>query len=448
MYGNGAAFPIPSLPGTGAPLLDNHVSEMEDSEWNRGRTLSQFRAVTVLMNLIIGIGLLSIPFCFNTGAVTNCLVLGFIGTCAYLSFVLLVDSSLAAETSMDYTKLMHQAFPGLEWVPVLLVFLTLFGQAVMHLQFWSDLLGFIFDACEKLGRKVPTLLSNRWIAIGVPSAVICLPLTFLRNIKGYSQVSMFTCVLIVAYVVHAVYYFGLGIEKYGFDPEHRVVAFDPSGYFIQSISIQAFAFHCHPGVGPTLAKLISPTRRRQYGTLAIVIVAGGLCYMIAGLFPYMTTIATGSKAGRNMRIVSPVVFHDYDTTQLFTMVVEGLYALFLLLTTPLVLFAARVALHDLISTDEPSDCMWNTVGIAVFIGVVLLAVLVKNIGTMFDFIGGVTISGIIYILPSAYYLKLCRKESTVKKIVAIALIPIGAATIVLCLYDAVNGILHPQPPKA
>jgi hypothetical protein len=374
----------------------------------------------------------------------NCLVLSFIGSCAYLSFILLVDSSISAETTMDYTKLMHQAFPGLEWVPVLLVFLTLFGQAALHLQFWYQLLQYIFDACNKLNKAIPHVLYNRWLVIGAPCALICLPLTFLRSIKGYSQVSMFTCVLIIVYVFHAVFYFGIGLNKYGFDPDRRIRYFEPNNYFIQSLSIQAFAFHCHPGVGPTLARLTTPTRKRQYGTLAIVIVSGAFCYVIGGLFPYMTTIASGTLTGKTMRITSHVVFQDYDTTQIFTMIVEGLYALFLLLTTPLVLFAARVALHDLMSAQEPSNWLWNVVGVVVFVGAVLLAVLVENIGTMFDFIGGVTISGIIYILPSAYYLKLCRGQSVVKKMVAIVLIPIGIATIILCLYDAITGIIHPH----
>jgi hypothetical protein len=130
---------------------------------------------------------------------------------------------------------------------------------------------------------------------------------------------------------HAAFYFIIGLHEYGFNPEKRIKVSEPNSYFIQSLSIQAFAFHCHPGVGPALARLVSPTRQRQYGTLAAVIAAGALCYL----------------TGRNMRIISHVVFHDYDTTQVFTMVVASLYALFLLLTTPLTLFAARVALHDL-----------------------------------------------------------------------------------------------------
>jgi amino acid permease len=348
---------------------------------------------------------------------------------------------------MDYTKLMHQAFPGLEWIPVLLVFLTLYGQGAMHLQIWHDLLKFMFDSCKKHGYSIPSLLYNRWLVICVPAAVFCIPLTFLRNIKGYSQVSMFTCVLIVVYMCHAVFYFGVGFHEYGFNPENRIKVFEPNSYLIQSLSIQAFAFHCHPGVGPALVRLVAPTRQRQYGTLAIVIVAGGFCYLVGGLFPYITTIASGPMTGRNMRIISHVVFHDYDTMQVFTMVVESLYALFLLLTTPLTLFAARVALHDLISLQEPPPWLWNVVGVVLLIGLVLLAVLVKNIGTMFDFIGGVTIAGIIYILPAVYYLKLCRGESVTKKIIAIVLIPIGVGTITLCLYDAIEGIIHPRPSE-
>jgi amino acid permease len=418
----------------GTPLLGEDIApfteEMDDKEVEN---MSPFRVWAVLMNIIIGLGFLSIPYCFNSGLGTNTLVLLFIGLFTYLSFILLIDASLRAETTMDYTKLMRLSFPALQWVPALLIFLTLFGQGALHFQFWYKIISTMVIGIEKLGDKRPWYL-NRWFLIFVPPIVFCLPLTFLRNVKAYSQVSLLTCLLIVLTLVHAIVVFA----QTGFHRERKFPIFTINKYFISSLSTQAFAFHCHPGVGPAISKLINPSRNRQYMTMAIVVGAGAVCYYVGGIIPYLTL------ASIDKPIDSQVIFESYQAGPIFTYVTEALYALFLLITTPLLLYAARVALHDLISTNPPSDLVWSVVGIVVLLAATVLAVVVKSIDTMFDLIGGVTISGIIYILPPVFYLKICHGDSLIRTIVAWVMISIGITTICVCTYHAVLGFIHPD----
>jgi amino acid permease len=248
------------------------------------------------------------------------------------------------------------------------------------------------------------------------------------------MVSLLTCVLILIYLVHAITEFA----KTGIPRDRKFPIFTINKFFIPSLSTQAFAFHCHPGVGPAIAKLLNPTRRRQYITLAAVVGAGAFCYYIGGVLPYITL---GSIAEP---IKSQVIFDTYHQGGLFTYITEALYAFFLLITTPLLLYAARVALHDLISKQSPSYTFWVILGLVILFAATIVAVLVQSISTMFDFIGGVTISGIIYILPPIFYLKICHGESVLKMIIAVILIPIGAATICVCTYHGVHGLIHPE----
>jgi uncharacterized membrane protein len=87
--------------------LDVHVSndaysEVSDSdsaaekkiETEGGICLGQ--AWVIVMNIIIGIGILGIPYCFKTGLFMNALIVLFIAAFAYLSFVLLIDASLTS----------------------------------------------------------------------------------------------------------------------------------------------------------------------------------------------------------------------------------------------------------------------------------------------------------------------------------------------------------------
>jgi hypothetical protein len=419
------------------PLLrDDSAPATEEMDPKEVANMTPFRVWAVLMNIIIGLGFLSIPYCFNSGIGTNTVVLIFIGICTYLSFVLLIDAALRAETTMDYTKLMSRSFPAFQWVPVVLIFLTLFGQGALHFQFWYNIIAKMTKGIENIADTDPLpWYLNRWFLIVMPSVIFCGPLTFLRNVKGYSQVSLLTCLLIVLTLIHAIVVFG----QKGFRPHGEIPIFTYNRYFIPSLSTQAFAFHCHPGAGPAIAKLINPTRKRQYLTMAAVVGAGGICYYIGGLLPYLTLGSVGTP------IKNHVVFDSYPQGPIFTYVTEALYALFLLVTTPLLLYAARVALHDLISKDPPSDNLWSAVGLAVLVAATLLAVLVTSIATMFDLIGGVTISGIIYILPPIFYLKICHRDSVIKTIVAWSMIPIGIAVICICSYHAINGFIHPEP---
>jgi amino acid permease len=334
---------------------------------------------------------------------------------------------------MDYTKLMRLCNPKLEWVPAVIIFLTLFGGAALHFQFWYNLLSDIVRGLKHLLPDDRPWYLNRWFLIGLPSCTVTLPLTMLRQVKGYSQVSMFTCLLIAIYLAHAITYFAMAVRdgSVGAGTHYNYVSFNK--YFIPSLSVQAFAFHCHPGTGPTIARLAHPTRERQYWTMLAVIATATVGYYVAGLLPYLTLAQQAPIPGH-------VIFNYYPSGQVFTYVTEGLYALFLLVTAPLLLFAARVALHDLISKKEPSITFWRVLGVAVLAGVTAVAVLVKNIGTMFDFIGGVTISAIIYILPPVFYLVICRGESRIKTVLACTQIPIGVATICVCTYDAITTI--------
>jgi amino acid permease len=89
--------------------------------------------------------------------------------------------------------------------------------------------------------------------------------------------------------------------------------------------------------------------------------------------------------------------------------------------------------------------LWRGLGVAVLAGVTVVAVLVTKIGTMFDFIGGVTISAIIYILPPVFYLVICRGESKIKTVLAWLQIPLGVVVIGVCTYDAIMSITHDNP---
>jgi amino acid permease len=396
------------------------------------RDLTAVRAWLVLINVVIGMGLLSIPYCFRTGIVTNILLLVFIGIASYASFILLVDSAMTAGTSIDYGQLMSASVgPSFEWIANVVILIVFFGVAALHLQFSYSLATSILDELK----SVPHWLYNRWLWIIGIALVIDLPLTFIRSLAKYSHVSLAVFFLIVLYLVHAAFFLGKTLANGHFDPDHSIRYFSFGKDLIGAYSIQAFAFNCHPNVGPTILRLSQPTRTRQYWVLAAVILGAGCCYLLGGIMPYLTLTD---------KVTGPVIFSDYPPGQPLTIVTKAFYGLFLIVATPLILYSARLCFVALIWKHELGFWKWNGIGVAILMLVAVVAAAVKSISVMFDFLGGVAVSWILYILPAIYYLRLCKGESTWKRWMAWAMIPLGIATIGVCLYHSIDQLIHPD----
>jgi amino acid permease len=393
--------------------------------------MTPFRAWLVLMNIIVGIGMLSIPYCFRIGIIMNIVILVFLGFVAYFSFVLLIDSSMTAHTTMDYAKLMGAAFsPRIDWIPNVVIFIIFFGVGVLHLQYTY----FLVVAClnEIQTDTLPPWLFNRWMWIFGLAILVDLPLTFLKTIAKFSRVSIATCFLIFLYLVHSAVYLIVAVKRDEFDPNHEIQGFTFDGRIVTSLAIQAFAYHCHPTVGPTLTRLQNPTRNRQYATLAAVVGAAGFAYLVGGLLPYLTLVN---------RVTEPIVFMCYPTQQVFTIITKALYGVFLLITTPLILFSARFCLVGLVSTKDASELpswQWLSIGIVMLLLAAVVAGSVESLGVMFDFLGGIICSLILYIFPSMFYIRLCKGESRWKTVAAWVMMPLGVATVGLSFYDTVT----------
>jgi amino acid permease len=72
----------------------------------------------------------------------------------------------------------------------------------------------------------------------------------------------------------------------------------------------------------------------------------------------------------------------------------------------------------------------------------VVAAAVESLGVMFDFLGGIICSCLLYFFPALFYLRICGHESRLKRWLAWAMFPMGAGTVVLSLYDTISGMLE------
>jgi amino acid permease len=387
----------------------------------------------VLMNIIIGIGMLSIPYCFRSGIITNTFLLIIIGCCAFLSFMCLIDAAMTAHITIDYGKLMGVAFgEKLEWIPNLMIFSGFWGVGVLHLQYtYFMTLAVLQEVAAK--HDLPSWLYSRPMWVFGLATLVDLPLTFIKTIAKFSKVSIATCVLIFMYLVHSAVYLGVEVNsERGFDPEGEIRYLELNNFFVTAVAVQAFAFHCHPTVGPTIARLINPTRVRQYKVLAMVVIGAAVAYYVGGLLPYLTL---------GNRVSELIIFLCYPTGQVFTIITKALYGVFLLITTPLILFSGRFCLAGLICKKEIPVWQWHLMGVGMLLGAAIMAVWVENLEIMFDLIGGCTVPVIMYMFPAVFYIRICKGESKWKMAVAYAFLPFAALNIGLALYHSIANLL-------
>lgn len=387
------------------------------------------RAVAVLTNVITGIGLLGIPYCFCSGIATNLFIILIIASFSMFSFSLLIDC--ASKTGVqDYPRLISVAFHGrnLQWIPDVIIILTLFGVSILYLQFSLHLMQSFFEGYS----NVPGVFKNGWFLTFAIQLVILIPLVMLKSMNALSFVSIASVVLICIYLFHSIFYFSKSVIDDGFDKSQvKVFSFDLK-MVIPALSIQSSSFTCHTNIFPTLIQLKNPTKSRLNLTMLLVVISATLLYTIGGIFPYLTLFD---------KIKDPVVL-NYYAPRVFTNIIKAFYSVLLILTAPLLIFTCRLSIHNLISKKEMTYINSIIIGIGIALFDCFISVTVKSLSVMFSLVGGVTCPIIVYILPSLYYLRICRNESKIKTIFSYISIVVGITFIIICLYDAIRSMIN------
>ncbi|OHT12973.1 Transmembrane amino acid transporter protein [Tritrichomonas foetus] len=423
--------------GSTEPLLssDNFSDQQAFQDIDDGQPkITLFRSVAVLTNIITGVGLLGIPYCFCSGLGTNLIVILLIAALSCFSFSILIDCAVSTGI-IDYPRLINIAFPKhkLQWIPDLQVVLLFFGGAILYLQFSSSMIISIFNGLRiDFNLNIPDFLTNRWFIVFVIQFVIDFPLVLLKSMSALSFVSLLSVVLIACYIAHSIYYFAKGIHDEGFDPDNKLVVFGfDLKHILPSLAVQATSYTCHPSIFPTLVKLERPTKFRLNLVMILVTLAASVLYLVGGIIPYLTLFSD---------ILDPVVLNYYKNT-LFTTVIKACYSVILILTAPMLIFTCRLSFHNLIFKSPMNTLKHNLLGISILILAALIAVTVTKVSLVYSILGGICAPLLVYIFPSLYFLRICKDGSKVKKIFSIVSLVVGILFIPVCLYDAIKSII-------
>ncbi|XP_070848150.1 sodium-coupled neutral amino acid symporter 2 [Chaetodon trifascialis] len=196
---------------------------------------------------------------------------------------------------------------------------------------------------------------------------------------------------------------------------------------VYAVPILTFAFVCHPAILPMYEELKDRSRRRMQGVANVSFLAMFLMYLLAALFGYLTF---------NVH-VEPELLHTYSKvykSDVLLLIVRLAVLTAVTLTVPVVLFPIRTSVNQLLCASKDFSWIRHTIITVVLLaGTNALVIFVPTIRDIFGFIGASAAAMLIFILPSAFYIKLVKKESmkSVQKI--------GATAFLLCGFVVMIG---------
>ncbi|KAL6117055.1 slc38a2 [Pungitius sinensis] len=190
---------------------------------------------------------------------------------------------------------------------------------------------------------------------------------------------------------------------------------------VYAIPILTFAFVCHPAILPMYEELKDRSRHKMQGVANVSFLAMFIMYLLAALFGYLTF---------NVR-VEPELLHTYAAvyqSDVLLLIVRLAVLTAVTLTVPVVLFPIRTSVNHLLCASKDFSWIRHTIITVVLLGCTnALVIFVPTIRDIFGFIGASAAAMLIFILPSAFYIKLVKKESmkSVQKIGATAFLLLG-----------------------
>uniref|UniRef100_A0A673KGP0 Sodium-coupled neutral amino acid symporter 2 n=1 Tax=Sinocyclocheilus rhinocerous TaxID=307959 RepID=A0A673KGP0_9TELE len=207
---------------------------------------------------------------------------------------------------------------------------------------------------------------------------------------------------------------------------------------VYAVPILTFAFVCHPAILPMYEELKDRSRRKMQNVANVSFLGMFVMYLLAALFGYLTF----------NEAVEPELLHTYSKVYSFDVVlliVRFAVLTAVTLTVPVVLFPIRTSVNQLLGASK--EFSWPRhicITVALLVCVNILVIFVPTIRDIFGFIGASAAAMLIFILPSAFYIKLVKKESmkSIQKIGATLFLIVGFMVMICSMALIIADWIH------
>uniref|UniRef100_A0AAY5KNY0 Sodium-coupled neutral amino acid symporter 2 n=1 Tax=Esox lucius TaxID=8010 RepID=A0AAY5KNY0_ESOLU len=410
-------------------LPEFHLDKKKyETDYHQG-SASFGMSVFNLGNAIMGSGILGLSYAMaNTGIALFVILLVAVSIFSLYSVHLLLKTANEGG-SLVYEQLGYKAFgmPG-----------KLAASISITMQNIGAMSSYLFIVKYELPIVIQAFMganNGEWYMNGdylviLVSIVIILPLSLLKNLGYLGYTSGFSLLCMVFFLIVVIY------KKFQIPCPYTVMLLNETVSKIQNISsgsinttavdynedvctpkyfvfnsqtvyavpILTFAFVCHPAILPMYEELKDRSRRKMQGVANVSFLAMFIMYLLAALFGYLTF---------NVH-VEPELLHTYSKVfkaDVVLLIVRLAVLTAVTLTVPVVLFPIRTSVNQLLCASKDFSWIRHTIiTIGLLASTNLLVIFVPTIRDIFGFIGASAAAMLIFILPSAFYIKLVKKE--------------------------------------
>uniref|UniRef100_A0A673KLL9 Sodium-coupled neutral amino acid symporter 2 n=1 Tax=Sinocyclocheilus rhinocerous TaxID=307959 RepID=A0A673KLL9_9TELE len=430
-------------------LSDHQLGKKKyEAEYSPG-SASFGMSVFNLGNAIMGSGILGLAYAMaNTGIAMFVILLVAVAIFSLYSVHLLLKTANEGG-SLVYEQLGYKAFgiPG-KLAASCSITMQNFGGTTSNVNPHAKI-----DVCG--------VFSSSWYINGdylvlIVTLVIILPLSLLKNLGYLGYTSGFSLLCMVFFLIVVIY------KKFQIPcplPENFInITVNVSQpqvnttdeecckpkYFIfnsqtvYAVPILTFAFVCHPAILPMYEELKDRSRRKMQNVANVSFLGMFVMYLLAALFGYLTF----------NEAVEPELLHTYSKVYSFDVVlliVRFAVLTAVTLTVPVVLFPIRTSVNQLLGASK--EFSWPRhicITVALLVCVNILVIFVPTIRDIFGFIGASAAAMLIFILPSAFYIKLVKKESmkSIQKIGATLFLIVGFMVMICSMALIIADWIH------
>uniref|UniRef100_A0A3Q1CR70 Putative sodium-coupled neutral amino acid transporter 11 n=2 Tax=Amphiprion ocellaris TaxID=80972 RepID=A0A3Q1CR70_AMPOC len=364
------------------------------------------------INSIIGSGIIGLPYALNqAGLPFGLLLLIVVGLITDYSIILLIKGGHLSGTS-SYQSLVQSTFgfPG---------FLILSG-----LQFLYPFIAMISynittgDTLTKVFQRIPGvgpdhILAERHFVILLSTILFTMPLSLYRNIEKLGKVSFLSMVLTLTILVIVV------IRAATLGPQ--IIPTENAWAFakwnaIQAVGVMSFAFICHHNSFLIYGSLEQPTLANWSRVTHVSVGSALIVSAVFAVAGYSTF--TGYTQGD--------IFENYCRNDNLATFGRFCFGLSIITTFPLECFVTREVVSNVICSRDLSRAEHVSITLLIVAVCTAISLAYDCLGVVLELNGVVSATPLIFIVPSACFLKLSPGPwFQSENLIPIALILIG-----------------------
>ncbi|XP_056649948.1 putative sodium-coupled neutral amino acid transporter 11 isoform X3 [Monodelphis domestica] len=356
----------------------------------------QSSAVFNIVNSIIGSAIIGLPYSINqAGLPLGILLLFWVAYVTDFSLILLIKGGVLSGTH-SYQALVRKTFglPG-----YLLLSLLQFSYPFIAMISYNIIIG---DTLCKVLQRISgvdpgNFFIGRHFIIGVATVLFSLPLSLYHDIAKLGKVSLTSAVLtamILIFVIIRAFTLGPYITR----TEDAWVFAKPNA--VQAVGVMSFAFICHHNSFLVYGSLKEPTVAKWSRVIHIAVMISALISVLFATTGYLTF--TGLTQGD--------LFENYCKSDALINGGRFCYGITVILTYPLECFVTREVVANVFFHGNLSKRYHAIVTTVIITMATTVSMMIDCLGIVLDLSGVLCAAPLIFIIPSACYLKLSEER--------------------------------------